>query len=73
MDTAVAVAVVAPIAAAYAFALCYAVVTVARTADLSDVEKLICAAAILFVPLLAAVAWRFAGPRPSGLRLIHAQ
>jgi Phospholipase_D-nuclease N-terminal len=69
MDTAVAVATVAPIAAGYVFALCYAVVTVTRTAGLSDTEKLIWAAAIIVVPVFAAVAWCFAAPRLSVLPL----
>jgi Phospholipase_D-nuclease N-terminal len=69
MDTAVAVAVVTPIAVAYAFALCHAVVTVARTTALSDTERLIWIAAVIVVPVFAAVAWYVAAPRLSGLRL----
>ncbi|HYI32940.1 MAG TPA: hypothetical protein VEX88_05705 [Glaciibacter sp.] len=69
MDIALAVAVVVLIAAAYLFAVSFAIVTVAHEADLSDAEKLIWAAAIILVPLLAAVAWRVAGPRPWGLHL----
>jgi Phospholipase_D-nuclease N-terminal len=69
MDFAVAVTIVVPIAAVYVFALCFAVVTVARTTALSDTEKLIWAVAIFVVPVFAAVAWYFAAPRFSDLRL----
>lgn len=69
MDTALAVAIVVPFAAAYVFALCFAIVNVAGTADLSGVKKLVWATGIIVAPLLAAIAWYVAGPRLSQVRL----
>ncbi|WP_370250068.1 PLD nuclease N-terminal domain-containing protein [Cryobacterium sp. HLT2-28] len=40
---------------------------IARTRDLSEVEKALWMIAVVFAPLLGALVWYFAGPHPFGV------
>lgn len=64
-----AVALVSVVAVLYVAAIAYAIVQIARTRDLSEVEKALWMIAVVFAPLLGALVWYFAGPHPFGLRL----
>lgn len=66
---ALAVALASVVAVLYVAAIAYAIVQIARTRDLSEVEKDLWMIAVVFAPLLGALVWYFAGPRPFGLRL----
>ena len=71
MDTEAAFAVVlaSVVAVVYVAAIAYAMMQIARTHDLSGVEKAIWIAGVVFAPLLGALVWFFAGPHSFGLRL----
>ena len=64
-----AVALASVVAVLYLAAIAYAIVQIARTRDLSEVEKALWMIAVVFAPLLGALVWYFAGPHPFGLRL----
>ena len=66
---ALAVAVASVVAILYVAGIAYAIVQIARTRDLSEVEKALWMIAVVFAPLLGALVWYFAGPHPFGLRL----
>ncbi|MBG6058981.1 hypothetical protein RCH16_003557 [Cryobacterium sp. MP_M5] len=68
---ALAVALASVVAVLYIAAIAYAIVQIARTLDLSEVEKALWMIAVVFAPLLGALVWYFAGPHPFGLRLTH--
>lgn len=64
-----AVALASVVAVLYIAAIAYAIVRIARTRDLSEVEKALWMIGVVFSPLLGALVWYFAGPHPFGLRL----
>ncbi|WP_104194385.1 PLD nuclease N-terminal domain-containing protein [Cryobacterium sp. M25] len=66
---ALAIALASVVAVLYSAAIAYAIVQIARTRDLSEVEKVLWMIAVVFAPLLGALVWYFAGPHPFGLRL----
>ncbi|TFD35096.1 PLDc_N domain-containing protein [Cryobacterium sp. TMT1-19] len=66
---ALAIALASVVAVLYGAAIAYAIVQIARTRDLSEVEKVLWMIAVVFAPLLGALVWYFAGPHPFGLRL----
>lgn len=74
MDATAALAIVFAVGAAvvgFAFvaAIVYAIVQIARTEQLADVEKIVWIVAVLCAPVIGAAVWYFAGPHPLGLRL----
>ena len=71
MDTEAAFAVVlaSVVAVVYVAAIAYAMMQIARTNNLSGLEKAVWIAGVVFAPLLGALVWFFAGPHPFGLRL----
>ena len=64
-----AVVLASVVAVFYIAAITFAAVQIGRTRDLSDVAKAVWVVAVLFAPLLGALVWYFAGPRPFGLRI----
>ncbi|WP_104169235.1 PLDc N-terminal domain-containing protein [Cryobacterium sp. M23] len=71
MDTEAAFAVVlaSVVAVVYVAAIAYAMMQIARTNDLSGLERVVWIAGVVFAPLLGALVWFFAGPHPFGFRL----
>jgi len=69
VGTTLAILLAAVVALGYVAAIAYAIVQVVRTRVLSEIEKVVWIAAILFAPLLGSVVWYAAGPHPFGLRL----
>ncbi|WP_167047609.1 PLDc N-terminal domain-containing protein [Salinibacterium sp. ZJ454] len=69
MDTAITIAITAPIAAGYVAAIVYAVAQIIRTKTLSQLEMAIWVTAVILAPAVGALVWYFAGPHPLGLRL----
>ncbi len=62
-----AVALASVVAVLYVAAIAYAIAQIARTRDLSEVEKALWMIAVVFAPLLGALVWYFAGPHPFGV------
>ena len=68
-DLVLAVAVAGAAGAAYLAAVAYAVVSVLRSPELEFLGRALWVAALVCVPLLAAIVWFVAGPRPFGAGL----
>ncbi|MBC7596996.1 MAG: PLDc N-terminal domain-containing protein [Kineosporiaceae bacterium] len=66
---ALAVALASVVAVLYLAAIAYAIVQIARTRDLSEVEKALWMTAVVFAPLLGALVWYVARPHTFGLVL----
>ncbi|TFC07990.1 PLDc N-terminal domain-containing protein [Cryobacterium mannosilyticum] len=64
-----AVVLASIVAVVYVAAIAYAMMQIARTNDLSGVEKAVWIVGVVFAPLLGALVWFFAGPHPFSLRL----
>lgn len=63
-DVAMAIAVGVLAGGAYLAALAFAVVQIVRSSDLGEVGKALWTVAVVCLPLVAAITWFVAGPRP---------
>ena len=64
-----AILLAAVVALAYVAAIAYAIVQVVRSRALTEIEKVVWVAVILFAPLIGSIVWYALGPHPFGLRL----